>query len=297
MICAFVGDESESKTNDNLAALESSHSTSLIPKQQRDRTQAIIGQSCRALERIPNRWQVSVVGEVVCAFGGAACGKGCDEGGIESVDCPGRGFAKYGLELGEELLDRVEIRAVGRQVEQYCACGFDRLSDTGNLMRAEIVHDDDIAEREGGNEELLDVSAEGLAVDRTVDDAGCRDLVVAQSGEKGAGLPTTVRDVGDQPLAASSSPIATGHIGGDTSLVDEDQPPWVQLSLPLSPGRPRLGDIGTLLLAGMECLFLCVSFRAFRKRSIDERPTTMPWPANCTRSSSSVASGCAARSA
>jgi len=34
--------------------------------------------------------------------------------------------------------------------------------------------------------------------------------------------------------------------------------------------------------------------RAFKKRSTDDRPTTMPWPANCAFSSSSVASGWAA---
>ena len=37
---------------------------------------------------------------------------------IEGVEGSRRGFAQEGLQLGEPLLDRVEIGAVGRQVEQ-----------------------------------------------------------------------------------------------------------------------------------------------------------------------------------
>ena len=40
------------------------------------------------------------------------------------------------------------------------------------LMVAEVVHDDNVAGAEGGNQELFDVSAEAGAVDRPVDDAG-----------------------------------------------------------------------------------------------------------------------------
>ena len=39
-------------------------------------------------------------------------------------------------------------------------------------MVAEVVHDDNVAGAEGGNQELFDVSAEAGAVDRPVDDAG-----------------------------------------------------------------------------------------------------------------------------
>ena len=46
-------------------------------------------------------------------------------------------------------------------------------------MAVEIVHDDDVARRESGDDELLDIGGEELAVDRSVEHAGRVDPVVA----------------------------------------------------------------------------------------------------------------------
>jgi len=53
------------------------------------------------------------------------------------------------FELGEELLDRVQIRRVFRQVEESGADGTDRATHSIGLVRAEIVHDDDVAVPQG----------------------------------------------------------------------------------------------------------------------------------------------------
>ena len=42
--------------------------------------------------------------------------------------------AKQRLQLGEGALDRVEVRRVGRQVEQDRTCGLDRLANTADLV-------------------------------------------------------------------------------------------------------------------------------------------------------------------
>lgn len=39
-------------------------------------------------------------------------------------------------------------------------------------MASQIGHDDDVAERQGGDKELLDMGGEALAVDGVVEDAG-----------------------------------------------------------------------------------------------------------------------------
>jgi hypothetical protein len=39
------------------------------------------------------------------------------------------------FEFGEGLLDRIEIRAVGWQVEQLGAAAFDRLLDAGDFVK------------------------------------------------------------------------------------------------------------------------------------------------------------------
>ena len=49
------------------------------------------------------------------------------------------GLAEDRLEFGEDLLDRIEIGAVGREVPQYRAAGLDRLTDAGRL-NADVIH-------------------------------------------------------------------------------------------------------------------------------------------------------------
>ena len=68
------------------------------------------------------------------------------------------------LSLAKSLLDRVEVGAVGRQVEDAGAGRRDRLADARDLVRGEVVHDHDVAGGERRREELLDVGAEGLPV-------------------------------------------------------------------------------------------------------------------------------------
>ena len=114
------------------------------------------------------------------------------------------GFVQQGLELGKDLLDRVEIRRVARQEEQLGADAADQLANRIALMAAKVIHDDDVAGAEGGDQELFDVSAETGAVDRPVNDAGSGDPVTAQCRQKGQCPPAAVRQLGDQAGAARS---------------------------------------------------------------------------------------------
>jgi hypothetical protein len=74
--------------------------------------------------------------------------------------------------LRESIFDGVEVRAVGREIEQLCACYFDEFTDSGSLMAREVINDDDVAGAEFPNEDLLDIGLEGIAVDRTVEHEG-----------------------------------------------------------------------------------------------------------------------------
>src|ERR1700761_217135 len=86
------------------------------------------------------------------------------EGAKKLSDCVPKAFARAGgclpqqrLEFGEHQFNRVEIGAVGREVEDAGADGGDCLGDTRHLMCPEIIHDDDVARREHGSKELLDI--------------------------------------------------------------------------------------------------------------------------------------------
>ena len=50
------------------------------------------------------------------------------------------GLSQQGLELGEELLDRIEIGTVGRKVEQLGADRLDESAYPRPLVAGEIVH-------------------------------------------------------------------------------------------------------------------------------------------------------------
>ena len=61
---------------------------------------------------------VSSGGEVVCAFLRLEELNEATDGVPETVDGSFSGLAQEGLQLGEGVLDRVEVGAVGRNIEQ-----------------------------------------------------------------------------------------------------------------------------------------------------------------------------------
>ena len=97
------------------------------------------------------------------------------------------------LDLGEGLFDWVEVGRVWRQVPEPGASSLDHLPDSFRLVASEIVENDDVAFAQGWQEKVLHISAEAFAVDRAVEDAGCRELVMAERAEECEGTPVTVR--------------------------------------------------------------------------------------------------------
>ncbi len=184
-------------------------------------------------------------------------GDGVDQG----IEGSGRGLAQEGLQLGEPLLDRVEIGAVGRQVEQTGFGVFDRRPDALDLVARQIIEDDDIALLEFGNEELLDPGAELLAVDRAVEGARRNETVLPQRADEGRRLPMAPRNRRDQALAARASAVEPGHLGRGAGFVDKHQivrPPFGLLRPPL---LASFRYVGAVLLCGALRLFLSVSPR------------------------------------
>src|SRR3989338_9399071 len=87
---------------------------------------------------------------------------GLSPGGL---DVAGLCLAHEVLELGEDLLDRVEVGTVGRQEDQMRAPGADSGAGGIALVAAEVVHDHHVAGGEGGSQDLLDIDEESLAAD------------------------------------------------------------------------------------------------------------------------------------
>ena len=110
------------------------------------------------------------------------------------------------------MLNRIEVWRVGGQEEEL---GFGRADGGANgaaLMAAEIVHNDDVARREDGHENLLDISAEACAIDRSVDDGGRGEPVAPQRRQESERLPFAERRFGDEARASSASAMGAGHV-------------------------------------------------------------------------------------
>lgn len=171
------------------------------------------------------------------------------------IDGSPLGEAHPVLDLGEGLLDGVEIGRVRRQVPEPGAGGPNHVPDGGRLVGAEIVHDDDVAGLQHRDELLLDIGPETLAVDRSVEDTRCHELVAAERAEEGQRAPVAVRGEAAQAFALRSPSAQRGHVGLDPGLVDEDQPPRIEPGLPGSPALTPARDVDAGLLKGEQRFF------------------------------------------
>lgn len=165
------------------------------------------------------------------------------------------GLSQQVLELGEHLLDRVQVGRVWRQVEQLGLGGTDGLADSWAFVAGEVVHDDDVARCEGGHEELLDPFDKTGPVDRLIEDTRCIDAVTAQSGDEGHGAPMAIGYLGVQPLALGCPAPQGCHVGLRPRLVNEDEVPGIKLSLILAPLRAPPCDLGAQLFGGKYAFF------------------------------------------
>ena len=93
--------------------------------------------------------------EVGGAFVGGEGVESRGDGVPKGLDGAGGGLSEQGFELGEDLLDRVQIRAVGRKIHQRRSHVFDRFADAGHFVAGQVVHDDDVVLLQGGHQGSL----------------------------------------------------------------------------------------------------------------------------------------------
>ena len=157
--------------------------------------------------------RVSCVVEVCGAFGGRVLGEDFAAGVGDRLVASRSRLSRQSFELGEDLLDRVEVGGVFRQEDEAGSDIPDRLAPRLSLVGAEIVEDHDIARLQRRDQERFDIGVEALAVDGPVEQAGRVDAVVAQGGEESRGLPLALRDLVDQALSPWRPAAQAGQIG------------------------------------------------------------------------------------
>jgi hypothetical protein len=164
-------------------------------------------------------------------------------------------FSEQSLELAKGLFNGVEIWRVLREVEQFRSDGFDSFGDTGDLVDAGIVHDDDVTGLKSWHQTLFDIGQEHLSVHRSIDHEGGDHSIVAQSCDKGHGLPMSVRHATDQSFAARAAAPGSHHVGADAGLIEKHQRSRIQQALSSDPTSARAGYISPGLLARVQSFF------------------------------------------
>lgn len=67
------------------------------------------------------------------------------DGGPEALLGPLGSLSQKGLQLREGVLDRIEVRGVGRQHEEACAGGLDGRANDRAFVGGKVVEDDDVS--------------------------------------------------------------------------------------------------------------------------------------------------------
>ena len=168
----------------------------------------------------------------------------------ERLDRPTAGGADEGFELREAQFDRIEIRAVRREVSQRRAGGGDQPFDALDMMRGEVVSDDDVAWRERRDQDLLNVGEKTVAVHGAIDDAGRGQPRDAQARDKRARLPARQRRMIADAIAARAAAISAYEIGRDAGFIEKDQARGIPRRRGGLPLVPRLGDVGSVVFGG-----------------------------------------------
>ena len=165
------------------------------------------------------------------------------------------GLAEERFELGEDLLNRVEIRRIRRQEAQRSAHSLNGPPHSRALVAAEIVQDDEVASREGREQAVFHIGQEAGTVDRAIEDTGSSKAVVTEGRYEGQSLPMAMWPLGDQPLATRTAAVAAGHIGLRPCLINEHEPVGITLALRALPACAPPRYIRPLLLGGREAFF------------------------------------------
>ena len=123
----------------------------------------------------------------------AEAGERFAEGVPKPGDGSGGDLSQERFELGEGLLDGIEIGAIGRQVDEHRATSLDRLAYAGNFVAR---HNDDVAWRQRRSEDLFNIGEEHDAIHGAVNDQRSDKAVIYFSDQTHNSIEKGLRVLG-----------------------------------------------------------------------------------------------------
>ena len=152
------------------------------------------------------------------------------------------------FDLGEDLFDGIEVRAIGRQVEQEHARVFKAFADTGNLVGGEIIDDNDASRLHFWDQAFVQPLTEDHAGHRAWQQLRGQDAIMRQPGDKSGGHPVAVWGFGEQLQSLMAPTMAARHRCVGASFINEHKTPKVEPRLRSLPKLPGQRDVRPVLL-------------------------------------------------
>lgn len=193
--------------------------------------------------------------EVVRAFVWAEHFEDGFEGVADGVEGARVHSPEEALELREDLLNRIEVGTVGREVQQVHACRLQALANAGHLMCGQIINDDDAARPHFRDQTFLEPLLEDCAGHRAREQLRGENAVMSQTGNEGGCHPMAVWYLGEELLALVAPTMAARHRGVRAGLVDEYQRCKVETGLRRLPEFAGQSDVRPILLSREDRFF------------------------------------------
>ena len=187
--------------------------------------------------------------DVICALAGAEAfedGLECIADGIERA---GSHAPQERLELGKDLLDRVEVGAVGREIEQPHPGIFEALADACDLVSGKIVDHHDAAGLHLWDQPFFEPLLEDFSGHRARDQHRGEDAVMLEACHEGLCHPVPMRGLTQQFLALPAPAMRPHHAGCRAGFIDEHKAREVETGLGCRPELTRQGNVRPVLLA------------------------------------------------
>jgi len=134
-----------------------------------------------------------------------------------------------------------------------------RAEDPLHGVAASLVHDQDIAGREGRKQDLTDIDAEHLRVHRSLNGHAGGLAILPDRPDHGCRPPAAARCAGMETFSPGTASAPPRHVRFGRRFVEEDESRRVESLLEPAPDTARAGDIGAGLFRGPKRLFLYVS--------------------------------------
>lgn len=193
--------------------------------------------------------------KIITAFGRTEEPQAIGDSGPEVLDGAPPRPAQQQFQFRKPEFDRIQVRAVRRQVPEVRAARLDPLADAVDMVCAQVVHHQDVAWPQGGDEHLLEVCEERVAVHGAIKKTGRRQPVHAERRDEGAGLPVLMGGVVVHAIPAPTATVATNEIGGNPAFIKKYEAFGRQVCGDRPPCVTRGDDVGALLFGRADRFF------------------------------------------